>query len=75
MRASPIEIENGASGCELRVGRAITLRASRPFGTDEVVACGFPGTELDDELVVDNDPLAWELSGNCAFASQFDYSS
>ena len=81
VRASPIEIENGASGCELRVGRAITLRASRPFGTDEVVACGipgygFPGTELlADELVVDNDPFAWELSGNCAFASQFDYSS
>ena len=81
VRASPIEIENGASGRELRVGRAITLRASRPFGTDEVVACGipgygFPGTELlADELVGDNDPFAWELSGNCAFASQFDYSS
>ena len=49
--------------------------------TDEIVACGIPGydkpgTELiADELVVDDAPFAWELTGNCAFASPFDYSS
>jgi hypothetical protein len=79
--SSPIEISDGASGHELRVGRAVRLTASRPFETDQVVACGipgydFPGTELlADELVVEDDPFAWELSGNCAFASPFDYSS
>jgi hypothetical protein len=25
--------------------------------------------------VVDDEPFAWELSGNCAFASDFDYAS
>jgi hypothetical protein len=81
VRASPIEIESGPSGHELRVGRAITLLASRPFETDEVVACGIPGYDkpgtelLADTLVVDDEPFAWELSGNCAFASPFDYSS
>ena len=81
VRSSPIEITNGPSGHELRVGRAVTLTAGRPFETDEVVACGipgygYPGTELlADTLVVDDDPFAWELSGNCAFASPFDYSS
>ena len=81
VRSSPIEITNGRSGHELRVGRAVTLTAGRPFETDEVVACGipgygYPGTELlADTLVVDDDPFAWELSGNCAFASPFDYSS
>ena len=81
VRSSPIEIEHGASGHELRVGRAVTLRASRPYETDEIVACGipgygYPGTELlADELVVEDGPFAWELSGNCAFASPFDYSS
>jgi hypothetical protein len=81
VRASPIEIENGPAGHELRVGRAITLRASRPFATEEVVACGIPGYDkpgtelLADTLVVDDAPFAWELSGNCAFASPFDYSS
>ena len=42
---------------------AVTLSASRPFETDQVVACGipgydFPGTELlADELVVDERPV------------------
>ena len=49
------------------------LRATRPFETDEPVACGIPGydepgTELiADELAVDDDPFASELEGNCAF--------
>jgi len=81
VRASPIEIEYGPSGHEVRVGRAVTMIATRPYETDEAVACGipgydFPGTELiADTLVVNDDPFAWELSGNCAFASPFDYAS
>lgn len=81
VRVSPIEIEHGPSGHEVRVGRAVTMIARRPFETEDVVACGipgygFPGTELlADTLVVDDAPFAWELSGNCAFASPFDYSS
>jgi hypothetical protein len=79
--ASPIAIASGASGHEVRIGRVVTMTATRPFETDEVVACGIPGygnpgTELiADELVVDDGPFTWELSGNCAFASAFDYSS
>jgi len=81
VRASPIEIVDGPSGHELRVGRAVTLRASTPYPTADVVACGIPGYDqpgielLADELVVDDAPFAWELSGNCAFASAFDYAS
>jgi len=65
----------------LEVGDAITLRASRPVETEVPVACGIPGydqpgTELyADTLVVSDGPFAWELEGNCAFASAFDYSS
>jgi len=81
VRASPIVITGGPAGHELRVGRAITLLASQPFETDEVVACGIPGYDspgtelLADTLAVADGPFAWELSGNCAFASPFDYSS
>jgi hypothetical protein len=81
VRASPIEITDGPAGHELRVGRVIELTASRPFATDEVVACGIPGYDqpgtelLADTLVVDDGPFSWELSGNCAFASAFDYAS
>jgi hypothetical protein len=79
--ASPIEITSGSSGHELRVGRAVTLTATRPFETEEAVACGIPGYDKPgtefyaDELVVDDGPFSWELSGNCAFASPFDYRS
>jgi len=79
--ASPIEIRNNSSGHELRVGHTVTLSASKPFETDQVVACGIPGYDhpgtefLADELVVNDGPFAWTLSGNCAFASPFDYSS
>ena len=50
-------------------------RAGRP------VACivpGYerPGTELyADTHVVDDEPFAWELTGRCAFASDFAYAS
>ena len=79
--ASPIEIESGRSGHELRVGRRISLRATQPFETSDAVACGIPGYHepgleyVADELLVDDEPFSWALSGNCAFASGFDYAS
>ena len=45
------------------------------------VACGIPGYDraghelYADELTVDDDPFAWELTGNCAYVSDFDYPS
>jgi len=78
VRASEIRFGDGAVHT-LQVGDAVTLRASRPVETDVPVACGIPGyhqpgTELyADTFVVSDDPFAWELAGNCAFASRFDY--
>jgi hypothetical protein len=49
--------------------------------SEERVACGIPGYERHgrelyaDELVVRDEPFEWELRGNCAYASDFDYSS
>jgi hypothetical protein len=77
VRASSIEIRPG----ELRVGSAVRLRATRPVETAEAVACGIPGYDRPgaelyaDELVVDDEPFAWELTGNCAFAVDFEYAS
>ena len=81
VRASTIEIEHGGRSAELRVGEAATARASRAVETTERVSCIVPGhhrpgTELyADELRVADEPFAWELAGNCAFVSDFDYSS
>ncbi len=81
VRASPIELVPDGPGHSLRVGRVARVRATRPVPTDEPVTCGIPGYDraglelYADELVVDDEPFAWELTGTCAFASDFDYAS
>jgi hypothetical protein len=75
----PSRIELGPG--VLLVGDAVRLRATRPVETDEPVACGIPGYDRPgielyaDELAVHDDPFDWELAGNCAFATTFDYAS
>jgi hypothetical protein len=77
VRVGPIEIGDG----ELRIGKAVRLRATRRHETDDEVRCvipGYdrPGTELvADELEVADEPFSWELTANCAYASDFDYAS
>jgi hypothetical protein len=77
VRRSAIE----ANGGHVRVGSAVSLRAERPFETNQTVTCLVPGHDrvgqelVADELVVADDPFAWELSGNCAYTADFDYAS
>ena len=79
VRTSPIELSSGAEGHRLRVGAAISVRATRPVETDLPVACVIPGYDragrelYADELTVADEPFAWQLEGNCAYASDFDY--
>jgi hypothetical protein len=76
---SAITLSDGPDGHCLRVGQSVLLTASRPVETDQSVACGIPGyhqpgTELTaDAFTVDDGPFQWELAGNCAFVSAFDY--
>ena len=81
VRASTIALVAEGDGHRLHVGDAVRLRATRPVESRQEVACvvsGYDriGRELyADELVVADDPFAWELSGNCAFTADFDYAS
>jgi hypothetical protein len=81
VESSRIEIEHGPGGHDLKVGDTVRLRASRAFETAERVSCVIPGhhiagTELyADELSAADGRFAWELEGNCAFLSSFDYAS
>ncbi len=80
VRASPIETRAGPDGHELRVGRAITVTASRPVETDERVSCIVPGHHVPgrelyaDRLAVHDEPFEWELAGTAAFVAPFSYS-
>jgi hypothetical protein len=77
VRTSPIEID----GSSVRVGMEIAASASRRVETDAPVACGVPGYDraghelYADELRAGDPPFSWELRGNCAYASDFDYTS
>jgi hypothetical protein len=76
VRRSRIEFGEG----EVRVGDAVRLRATRPVETDLSVSCIVPGHDrpgielINDEVVVDDAPFAFELRGTCAFTRDFDYS-
>jgi hypothetical protein len=81
VKASRIELEIGPKGNELRVGEVVEMRASTPYGTEDRVSCIVPGhhragTELVAEgLRVKDGPFEWELTGNCAFVTRFEYTS
>jgi hypothetical protein len=81
VRTSSIELAPERDGYRLQVGDAVQLSATTPVASGAVVRCGIPGyDEPGSELVaetlkVDDEPFAYELSGNCAFASTFAYAS
>ena len=81
VRVDSIELVPDGDGYTLNVGTAVRVSAIRPVESDAVVRCGIPGYDqpgrelVADELRIDDDPFAWELSGNCAYASRFAYAS
>ena len=81
VRVDSIELVPDGDGYKLSVGTAVRVSAIRPVESDAVVRCGIPGYDqpgrelVADELRIDDDPFAWELSGNCAYASRFAYAS
>jgi hypothetical protein len=77
VRVSEIAID----GPSIRVGSSISVRATRAVETDVPVACGIPGYDrvgrelYADEFAVAEEPFAWQLTGNCAYETDFDYGS
>ncbi len=81
VRTDSIELVADGDGYALRVGDAVRARANRPAPSESEVRCVIPGYDepgrelVADELLVHDDPLRWELTENCAFASRFAYAS
>ena len=79
-RAAPIEIEHERRRGWFRIEDRVTLRIRGPVADQEPVTCLIPGHDRDGEelvadvLHVDEGPLSFELSGNCAYESTFAYS-
>lgn len=77
----PASIELADDGKSLRVAEHTELRVSRRADENHAVACGIPGYDhvgeeyFADALRVEDAPYSWELAGNCAFATRFDYAS
>jgi hypothetical protein len=78
-RAVPIEIEHTPHKGWFRAGEHVTLRIREAVADQEPVTCIIPGHHQDGEeqiadlLRVDAGPLAFEVSGRCAYQSTFAY--
>ena len=77
VRTSAVEIGDTT----VRIGTIASLKATRRYPSAQPVACGVPGYDrpgfemVADELEVHDGQFDWELQGNCAYASDFDYAS
>lgn len=74
-----IELDHTRRRQWLLIRDRVSVRIRDRFDTDATVTCGIPGHDrggeelVGDELVVDDDPLAFEYHGTCGFAATFDY--
>jgi hypothetical protein len=81
VRAVPIAVEHRARRSWFRAGQYVEVRVGDPVAAQEPVTCVIPGhhrsgTEHHSEqLRVSDGPLAFELSGRCAYESTFEYAS
>jgi hypothetical protein len=77
----PARIDLDGAVRSLQVGEVASIRVTSRADDGRRVSCGIPGYQrigveyYADELRVEDDPFSWELSGNCAFASDFEYAS
>jgi len=79
VRRARIDLNHVAGRRAIDVDDRVTVRAVEDVPSAERVACGIPGFDHPgqevraDVLRVDDDPLHWEVSGVCGFATDFDY--
>jgi hypothetical protein len=81
VEASELEIDHTRGRGWFRADGNVEVRIREPVADQETVTCVIPGhhregRELISELIdVEAGPLAFTVSGRCAYESTFDYSS
>jgi hypothetical protein len=79
VRAVDIEVDHTRRRQWLRIRDRISVRIREHYAGEETVTCVIPGHErageelVADELVVEDDPLAFNYHGVCGYGSTFDY--
>ena len=76
-----IELDHRRRHWRIRVGEFVEVAASSEVASAEPVACGIPGLDrpgtevVAGRLRVAADPLSWEWSDRCGFATTFRYAA
>jgi hypothetical protein len=79
IRPVAIDVDHTPRRQLLRIRDHVSLRIRDRYAGPETVTCVIPGHErsgeelVADELVVEDDPLAFDYRGVCGYASAFDY--
>jgi hypothetical protein len=79
VRPAAIEVDHTRRRQRLRVRDHVSVRIRDRFDGDQTVTCVIPGHErtgeelVTDELVVEDDGLAFRFRGVCGYGSTFDY--
>jgi hypothetical protein len=81
VRPARIELEHTPNNQRIEVENHVHVRGADPVYSPESVSCGIPGhdhpgQEMTTEVQrVTEEPLEWEVTGRCGFATDFAYSS
>jgi hypothetical protein len=81
VRSVPIEIDHTPGRGWFRAGGEVSVRIREPVADQEPTTCIIPGHHRQgrelyaDSLSVHAEPLEFEFTGNCAYESDFAYSS
>lgn len=79
VNAAAIQLDHRRRHWRIHVEERIDVIADEEVDTDEPVACGIPGLDRPGREVRTNllrvhaEPLVWEWSDRCGFATDFDY--
>jgi hypothetical protein len=79
VRPVAIEVDHTRRRQRLRIRDHISLRIRDRYAGPETVTCVIPGHDrtgeelIADELVVEDDPLAFRYRGVCGYGATFDY--
>jgi hypothetical protein len=79
VRAVEIDVDHTRRRQWLRIRDQISVRIRDRYHGDETVTCGIPGHDrageelIADQLVVQDDRLAFEYHGVCGYGATFDY--